>query len=114
MEQQGDRLTYSLPVDSGFISYSFTFQIRQANLDVLLADDYRRAVLETTAHTLLQYSKISGNDPFTQSDFDDLVANTLHATLDFLQAFIAQVSRENHIAIEYYVKEVMKRRSASR
>ncbi|CAH0291378.1 hypothetical protein ACLEXY_22675 [Enterobacter ludwigii] len=29
VEQQGDRLTYSLPVDSGFVSFNFTFDLRQ-------------------------------------------------------------------------------------
>ncbi|MBP2167364.1 hypothetical protein J2125_000556 [Erwinia toletana] len=113
VEQSGERLTYDLPVDSGFASFSFTFEICQADVDVLLADDYRRAVLETTAHTLLQRSTLRGNDRFTQSDFDSLVADTLHSTSDVLQAFIARVSRENHIAIEHYVKEVMDRRSAA-
>ena len=54
VEQWGEQLSYSLPVDSGFVSFSFTFAIRQADLDVLLSDDYRRAVLEVIAHTLLQ------------------------------------------------------------
>ena len=66
VEQQGDRLTYSLPVDSGFVSFNFTFDLRQTDLDVLLSSDYRRAVLEITAHTLLQHSTLKGNDRFTQ------------------------------------------------
>ena len=74
VEQQGDRLTYSLPVDSGFVSFNFTFDLRQTDLDVLLSSDYRRAVLEITAHTLLQHSTLKGNDRFTQKDFDNLVA----------------------------------------
>jgi hypothetical protein len=90
VEQWGEQLSYSLPVDSGFVSFSFTFTICQADLDVLLSDDYRRAVLEVIAHTLLQRSTLPGNTRFTQSDFDSLVADTLHSTRDFLEAFIAK------------------------
>lgn len=107
VDRLGDRLTYSLPVDSGIVSFSFTFDIFQADLDVLLANDYRRAVLYVIAHTLLQRSTSKGNDRFTQSDFDTLVANTLHSPSDILQTLIAQVSRENNIVIEHYVKQVM-------
>lgn len=113
VEQSGDRLTYSLPVDSGLVGFSFTFDIRQADLDVLLSDDSRRAVLEVTAHTMLQRSTLKGNKRFTQSDFDNLVAVTLHSTQDLLQTFIARVSREHNITIEHYVKEVMNRRSSA-
>lgn len=111
--QEEGKLTYSLPVDSGFISYEFAFEFSRHDLDILLSDDYRRAVLEITAHTLLQRSTLTGYDRFTQKDFDKLVTNTLHSTPDFLQTFISQISHEHHIVIEHYVKEIMGRRSAS-
>lgn len=111
VEQSGDRLSYSLPVDSGMISFSFTFEIHQADADVLLADDYRRAVLEVAAHTLLQRSTLRGNARFTQDDFDRLVSQTLHSMQDDLQAFIARVSREHNIVLEYYIKAALDRRS---
>ncbi|MCU5774378.1 hypothetical protein N5923_15645 [Erwiniaceae bacterium BAC15a-03b] len=114
VEQSGERLTWDQPVDSGFVSFSFRFEIRQVDVDVLLTDDYRRAVLETTAHALLQHSTMQGNARFSQSDFDGLVADTLHSTFDFLQAFIARVSREHHIAIDHYVKDILDRRSAAK
>mgnify|MGYP004712671663 CR=1 FL=1 len=114
VEQSGEQLSYSLPVDSGFVSFSFTFKICQADLDVLLSDDYRRAVLEMVAHTLLQHSTLPGNTRFTQSDFDSLVSDTLHSTSDLLQAFITQVSREHHIVIEKYVQDILKRRLTNR
>lgn len=111
VERSGTHLTYSLPVDSGFASFSFMFEICQNDLDILLSDDYRRAVLEIIAHTLLQCSTMKGNDRFTQGDFDCFITDTLHSTSDFLQAFIEQVNRENNIVIDHYVKEVMSRRS---
>jgi len=111
--QEDGKLSYSLPVDSGFISYGFAFEISRDDLDILLSDDYRRAVLEITAHTLLQRSTLKGYDRFTQKDFDKLIVNTLHSTPDFLQTFISEINHEHHIVIEHYVKEIMDRRSAS-
>lgn len=111
VDQCGNRLTYSLPVDSGFMNYSFTFEICQADLNVLLTDDWRRAILEVIAHKLLQHSTIQGNANFTQSDFDSLIVNTLHSTNDSIQNFITQVSREYHISIERFVEEVINQRS---
>ncbi|CAH0266122.1 hypothetical protein ACLEXY_11765 [Enterobacter ludwigii] len=83
----------------------------QTDLDVLLSSDYRRAVLEITAHTLLQHSTLKGNDRFTQKDFDNLVAVTLHASLALLHIFISRVSREHNIAIDHYVEEILHRRT---
>ena len=37
VDRVGDRLTYSLPVDSGIVSFSFTFDIFQADLEVLVS-----------------------------------------------------------------------------
>ncbi len=111
--QEEGKLTYSLPVDSGFISYNFAFEISRDDLDILLSDDYRRAVLEIIAHTVLQRSTLKGYDRFIQKDFDNLVVKTLHSTPDFLRLFIAEISHEHHIVIEHYVKEIMDRRSAA-
>lgn len=111
--QEEEKLTYSLPVDSGFISYNFAFEISRDDLDILLSDNYRRAVLEITAHTVLQRSTLKGYDRFTRKDFDKLIVNTLHSTPDFLQTFISEINHEHHIGIEHYVKEIMDRRSAS-
>jgi len=111
--QEEGKLTYSLPVDSGFISYNFAFEISRDDLDILLSDDYRRAVLEIIAHTILQRSTLKGYDRFTQKDFDNLVVKTLYSTPAFLRLFIAEISHEHHIVIEHYVKEIMDRRSAA-
>ena len=111
VEQQGDRLTYSLPVDSGFAMFYVKFVLRHSVLAGLPSSVYRRAVLEITAHTLLQHSTLKGNDRFTQKDFDNLVAVTLHASLALLHIFISRVSREHNIAIDHYVEEILHRRT---
>lgn len=110
--QEGERLTYSLPVESGFVSFDFTFEIRQPDLDVLLADGYRRAVLEIVAHTLLQRASVRIN--FTQSDFDKLIAETLHASPEALQTLIARVSQDHHIGIAQYAQQIMARRNGAK
>ena len=105
-----NRLIYSLPVESGFVSFHFEFDIRQTDLDVLLSDHYRRAVLEVTAHTLLQRSTLKGHKRFTQNDFDNLIATTLHASQEHLSAFISDINREHNISIEHYVNDIVNRR----
>ena len=110
VEKLGDKLIYSLPVESGFVSFYFEFDIRQTDLDVLLSDHYRRAVMEVTAHTLLQHSTLKGHKRFTQNDFDNLIATTLHASQEHLSAFISQINREHNISIEHYVNDIVNTR----
>ncbi|WP_313773147.1 hypothetical protein [Enterobacter huaxiensis] len=110
VEQLGDKLIYSLPVESGFVSFHFEFDILQTDLDVLLSDHYRRAILEVTAHTLLQRSTLKGHKRFTQNDFDNLITTTLHASQEHLSAFISQINGEHNISIEHYVNDIMNRR----
>ena len=110
VEQLGDKLIYSLPVESGFVSFHFEFDILQTDLDVLLSDHYRRAVLEVTAQTLLQRATLKGHKRFTQNDFDNLIATTLHASQEHLSAFISNINREHNISIEHYVNDIVNRR----
>lgn len=104
------RLTYSLPVDSGFVSLSFSFEISETDLSVLLADPYRRALLEVASHTVLQRSMIRGNPPVTPADFRQIVNRTLHAAPDGVATFVAEVGREHNIDIDRYVRSAMSRR----
>lgn len=105
-----DRLIYSLPVESGFLSFYYEFDIRQTDLDVLLSDHYRRAVLEVIAHTLLQHSTLKGHKRFTQNDFDNLIATTLHESQEHLSALISQINREHKMSIEHYVNDIVNTR----
>lgn len=109
----GNQLLYSIPVESGFASYDFTFEINQSDLNILLSDDYRRAVLEIIAHTLLQFSKTEKNGNFTQSDFNQLIINTLHTSSNDLQTFIEQIRKKYNISINSYAKKIMDNRSGA-
>lgn len=104
------RLVYSLPVDSGFVSASFSFEVEQVDLVVMLSDPFRRAVLEVVAHSVLQRSMICGNPPVTQADFRRLVDQTLHTSGDMLEVYIAQIDQDYNMRVEYFVRSAMARR----
>ena len=106
------RLTYSLPVDSSFVSVGFSFEILPGDLEILLADPYRRAALEVIAHTILQRSMIRGNEPVTQEAFGELVSQVLHGEAEELELFIDTIDRDHNIVIRIYVAQVLVRRSA--
>ena len=112
VDEVAGRLLYSLPVDSGFVSAAFSFEIRPEDLEVLRSDPYRRAVLETVAHTKLQRSMLAGMKSVTERDFAAVVASVLHAPPDALESFIADVNREHNIDTGYFVKQSMTRRVA--
>jgi hypothetical protein len=109
VDRIGSALIYSLPVDSGVVSTSFAFAIQPADLAILLRDSYRRAVLETIAHTILQRSMMRGEAEVTSARFADLVRRVLHGDADMLARLIADVARDHHIAIDHYVREAMRR-----
>lgn len=107
----GNQLFYSIPVESGFASYDFTFEINQNDLNILLSDNYRRAVLEIIVHELLQFSITERNNNFTQNDFNQLIMNTLHTSSNDLQTFIEQISKKYNISINSYVNNIMDKSS---
>ncbi|RXS95034.1 hypothetical protein [Silvibacterium dinghuense] len=114
VDELADKLTYSLPVDSGFFSTSFSFDIARADLNVLLSDPYRRAALEIIAHTVLQRSLLPGAERVTQPAFDALVSQVLHSTPTLLENYIAEISQDYHIAIRVFIERAMARRSENR
>lgn len=113
VDEVDGKLVYSLPVDSGFASASFSFEIAARDLDVLRADPYRRAVLESVAHTILQPSLQRGGERVTQDAFADLVSRILHSTPAELEALIAAVDRDHNIVTRFYVEQAMARRAGT-
>lgn len=113
VDEVDGKLVYSLPVDSGFASASFSFSIEARDLDVLCAAPYRRAVLESVAHTILQRSMQRGAERVTQEAFADLVSRILHSPAADLEALIAAVDRDHNIRTRFYVEQAMARRAAS-
>ena len=111
VDEEARRLLYGLPVDSGIVGWAFSFEIRQADVDVLLSDPYRRAVLEVVAHTILQRSMIRGSQPVTEMDFAATVRSVLHSTPEELRRFTGTVDREHNIDTGSFVVQSMTRRS---
>ncbi|MGI4879517.1 MAG: hypothetical protein ACRYG4_18745 [Janthinobacterium lividum] len=111
VDDEAGRLIYSLPVESGFVTMSFSYPINQADLDVLLNDPYRRAVLEVVAHTLLQRSMIRGNPEVGQLEFSRLVDRALHSSVDALAEIILEIDREYQMSVDRFVRAAIERRS---
>ena len=109
VDEDADGLTYSQPVDSGFMSRTFSFRLDPAALDVLLNDSYRRAVLEVVGHRMLQDSWLEERE-FTQSAFDALVSSVLYSSPTDLAGFVHRFGREHNIALHIYVDECLARR----
>lgn len=107
--EDGDRLIYQQPVASGHADLEFTFEVARRDVDVLLADPYRRAVLEMVGHTVLQRSGMRGADPVTQADFDALVARVLHSDASALERYIEQAGRDYHTAFRVYIDQALAR-----
>ena len=111
VDEEAGRLVYGLPVESGIVGCAFSFEIQRADLDVLLSDPYRRAVLESVAHTKLQRSMSRGSKPVTPIDFATIASSVLHSTSDELQRFVAAVDREYNVSTGFFVEQSMARRS---
>jgi hypothetical protein len=107
------KLTYALPVSSSVVIGGFEFDIQHVDLEVLLADSYRRAVLEEIAHVILQRSMTHANARVTQEAFDNLVSRVLHGDPDELEQYIDQVSLEHKRVIRISIEETIARRSAA-
>jgi hypothetical protein len=114
VDEDGGTLVYSLPVDSGFAHSDFLFTIGTEDLNVLLTDSYRRAVLEVVAHTVLQRSMIPSAAGFSQSDFDKVIERTLHSSSADLEAYLDQVDSDCHIVTRYYVQKAMAKRAPTK
>jgi hypothetical protein len=107
------RLMYEFPVDSGHMSASFSFPLARCDLDVLLADPYRRAALEVVTHTVFQRSMIPGNPEVTEAEFRALVDTVLHSHANALAAYLASFDREHNIGADVYVRQAMARHTAA-
>ena len=102
-------LIYSILVDSSFVSLEFSFAIEQRDLDVLVEDRYRGAVLECIAFTVLQRSMILGNERVTQEAFSRLVAQILHGAPADVEQLISTINQEHNTDMGFYVTAAIAR-----
>lgn len=106
------RHIYAFPVASGHATLGFDFPIIPADVDVLLADPYRPAVLEVVTHTVFQRSSIRGNRATTRTGFDTIVVILLHGTNDALAAYLTAFDREHNIRADTYIRQAVERHAA--
>ena len=110
VDEVGDELTYSIPVASGIVDGSFSFSITGDDLAVLLAEPYRRLVLQHSLHTLLQRTMMRGGDPsMTQQGFREVADLVLAAPVDEVERFIDRVDAANNIALRVFVDRDLER-----
>jgi len=110
-ESDGD-FTYTFPVDAGFANRSFSFPLARGDVEVLLADPYRRAVLEVVTHAVFQ--RTLGSDRITVGEpgFRALVDAVLHTSDTDLRTYLAAFDREYRMGADHYVREAMARHAA--
>ncbi|WP_217430951.1 hypothetical protein [Sphingomonas bacterium] len=97
------RLVYGFPVQSSIVTVSFAYPITARDLEVLLSDPYRRAVMEMVTHTACQRLMIRGNAEVTEADFRALADVVLHAPADGLATFLAAFDREHNMSGDHFV-----------
>lgn len=108
VEENGEYF-YSVPVESGFVSRDFTFTVSQADLQVLLADGYRRAALEVVGHAVLQQTMVRGHAPLSQEQFAALCMALLHAAPHEVEATIDGADVDHNMATRRYIRDLMQR-----
>lgn len=112
VDEADGRYTYTFPVESGFANRSFSFPLDRRDVDVLLADPYRRAVMEVVTHAAFQ--RALGPDPVKlgEPDFRAVADATLHVSDTDLCAFLAAFDGEYRMGADHYVREAMARHAA--
>ena len=78
--QSDERLTLSIPVDSGFVSRSFEFTIEDRDLDALRGSRFRHKVLEYILHSHLQPSILPGGPEVETCKISGIIDVVLHGT----------------------------------
>lgn len=107
------RLIYGFPVQSSIVTLSFEFPITDDDLAVLLADPYRRAVMEVVTHAVFQSSTIRGRPEVTPRDARALTDTVLHAPAAELAAFLRTFDRQHNMTSDVYVQQTMQRHAAA-
>ncbi|KQM88803.1 hypothetical protein ASE67_03560 [Sphingomonas sp. Leaf23] len=113
VEAVAGRHIYAFPVASGHATFGIDFPIRQPDVDVLLSDPYRRAVLEVVTHTVFQQSSVAGNPAATQTGFEATVGKVLHGPEDALAAYLLAFDREHHIRTDVFIRQAMARHATA-
>lgn len=112
VDEVAGRLVYATLVWSGTVSIEFRFPFRERDLAVLLADPWRRAVLEAVSDHLLKRSMVRGSPEVTELDFGRLVNAVLHCEPAELERWLDCFDREHRASATAFARAAMARRSA--
>ncbi len=105
------RPIYAFPVASGHATLDFDFPITTADVDVLLADPYRRAVLVGDAHRLsaIVEPRQLGDNP---DRFQRYCRYRTAWANDALAAYLAAFDDEHNIHADFYIRQAIERHAA--
>lgn len=87
--------------------------IQCRDLGVLLANPYRRAMLESVAHPVLQRSMIRGNPEMTELDFRRIADTVLHSDMNDLERLVAAVEWDHKTNFVFFAEAAMRRGAAA-
>jgi hypothetical protein len=86
--KEGERLLIDMPVDSGFASQSYDFDISERDLSVLKESRYRRLVLDFLLHEMLQPRLTRGDVGATDTECYAMIAIVLHGSATAIERTI--------------------------
>jgi len=117
VDEADGKLIYSLPVDSSFVTLSFSFEIHWRDLEILKSDSYRYVALHLILHRLLQntfgpHLAQNGIEParFTQNQFRNVVDDILHTDGTKLKNYVQKFSKDQNLALEIQITSHLDRR----
>lgn len=88
--KDGERLHISIPVESGFASTSYNFQISQQDFSILKESRYRRMALEYLLHEMLQPHLTRGDVGATDKECNAMITNVLHGSATAIERVIGK------------------------
>ena len=86
--KDGERLHISIPVDSGFASRSYEFEISQQDFSILKESRYRRKALEYLLHEMLQPRLTRGDVGATDKECNVMITMVLHGSATAIERAI--------------------------
>ena len=88
--RDGERFLISIPVDSGFVSKSYDFEISQHDFSILKDCRYRRLALDYLLHEMLQPRLTQGEVGATDKECRAMIAIVLHGSATAIERAILE------------------------
>lgn len=95
--QDEDGLVLSLPVDSGFMTRSFEFYIKESDLEALQGSRLRHKVLEFILHERLQTRMAEEVLRSVEEEVSPVIQAVLHGNADHLNEAVSASPNSEHV-----------------